>query len=73
MASQIYNWDFQLSQIVEDLLAGEMNGRVLTGDFSNGGLTMAYNANFSLDADVRAAADAAEAGIRDGSISTGIE
>ncbi|MCE2530780.1 MAG: BMP family protein [Acidimicrobiia bacterium] len=73
VASQIYNWDFQLGQIVEDLLAGEMNGRVITADFSNGGLTMAYNSNFSLDADVRAAADAAEAGIRDGSISTGVE
>ena len=73
VASQIYNWDFQLGQIVEDLLAGEMNGRVITADFSNGGLTMAYNPNYSLDADVRAAADAAEAGIRDGSISTGIE
>ena len=73
VASQIYNWDFQLGQIVEDLLAGEMNGRVITADFSNGGLTMAYNSNFSLDADVRAAADAVEAGIKDGSISTGIE
>lgn len=73
VASQIYNWDFQIGQIVEDLLAGEMNGRVITGDFSNGGLTMAFNPNFSLDADIRAAADAAEAGIRDGSISTGIE
>lgn len=73
VASQIYNWDFQLGQIVEDLLAGEMNGRVITADFSNGGLTMAYNPNFSLGADVRAAADAVEAGIRDGSISTGIE
>ena len=73
VASQIYNWDYQLSQIVEDLLAGEMNGRVITADFNNGGLTMTYNPGFSLDSDVRAAADAAEAGIKDGSISTGIE
>lgn len=73
VASQIYNWDYQLGQIVEDLLAGEKNGRVITADFNNGGLTMAYNPNFSLGADIRAAADAAEAGIKDGSISTGIE
>jgi basic membrane protein A len=73
VASQIYNWDYQLGQIVEDLLAGEQNGRVITADFSNGGLTMAYNPNFALDADVREAADAVQAGITDGSISTGIE
>ena len=73
VASQIYNWDYQLTQIVEDLLAGEKNGRVITADFNNGGLTMTYNPNFALDADVRAAADATEAGIKDGSISTGIE
>ncbi len=73
VASQIYNWDYQLTQIVEDLLAGEMNGRVITADFNNGGLTMAYNPNFSLDAEIRDAADAVEAGIKDGSISTGIE
>lgn len=73
VASQIYNWDYQLAQIVEDLLAGEMNGRVIVADFSNGGLTMAYNPSFPLDAGVRAAADEVEAGLRDGSISTGIE
>ncbi len=73
VASQIYNWDYQLGQIVEDLLAGEKDGRVITADFNNGGLTMAYNPGFDLPADVRAAADATEAGIRDGSISTGFE
>ena len=73
VASQIYNWDYQLGEIVDDLLAGVKNGRVITADFNNGGLSMAYNPGFALPSEVRAAADETEAGIRDGSISTGYE
>lgn len=73
VASQIYNWDYQLAQIVEDLLAGTVNGRVITADFSNGGLTMAYNPGMPLADDIQSAADAVEAGLKDGSISTGVE
>ena len=73
VASQIYRWDYQLSQIVEDLLNDEVSGRVITADFSNGGLTMAYNPGMPLADDVQAAADAVEAGLKDGSLSTGVE
>ena len=73
VASQIYRWDYQLSQIVEDLLNDEVSGRIITADFSNGGLTMAYNPGMPLADDVQAAADAVEAGLKDGSLSTGVE
>ena len=38
----------------------------------NGGLVVEYNDAFELDPEIRAAADAATAGIIDGSVSTGV-
>ena len=38
-----------------------------------GGLTMAYNPGMPLADDIQSAADAVEAGIKDGSINTGVE
>lgn len=73
VSSVVYSWDYQLAQILDEMLAGEVNGRVIAADLANGGLQMIYNPNVSLTSDVRAAADAAEAGLKDGSISTGIE
>ncbi len=73
VASKIYHWDYQLNQIVEDFLAGEVNGRVIVADFANGGLSMAYNPGLPLSDDLQAAADAVEAGLKDGSITTGVE
>lgn len=73
VSSVVYSWDYQLAQILDEMLAGEINGRVIAADLANGGLQMIYNPNVSLTSDVRAAADAAEAGLKDGSISTGIE
>lgn len=73
VASQIYRWDYQLSQIVDDLLNDQVSGRVIAADFANGGLTMAYNPGMPLADDVQAAADEVEAGLKDGSLSTGAE
>ena len=73
VASVVYSWEYQLRQIVDDLLAGEVNGRVIVADLANGGLTMVYNPGFSLSDEVKSAADAAEAGLKDGSISTGVQ
>ena len=73
VASQIYHWEYQLAQIVDDLLNDEVNGRVITANFANGGLTMAYNPGMPLADDIQAAADEAESGLKDGSISTGAE
>lgn len=73
VSSVVYGWDYQLRQIVDDMLAGEVSGRVIVADLANGGLRMVYNSGVSVPADARAAADEAEAGLKDGSISTGIE
>lgn len=73
VSSVVYGWDYQLRQIVDELLAGEVSGRVIVADLANGGLRMVYNPGVSVPADARAAADEAEAGLKDGSISTGIE
>lgn len=73
VSSVVYSWDYQLAQILDEMLAGELNGRVIAADLANGGLQMVYNPNVLLTSDVRAAADVAEAGLKDGSISTGVE
>lgn len=71
VASVVYSWEFQLSQILDDMLSGELNGRVIVADLANGGLRMVYNPNVLLSVEDRAAADAAEEGIKAGSISIG--
>lgn len=73
VSSVVYSWDYQLAQILDEMLSGELNGRVIAADLANGGLQMIYNPNVALTSDVRAAADAAEAGLINGSISTGVE
>lgn len=72
VASVVYSWEFQLSQILDDMLSGELNGRVIVADLANGGLRMVYNPNVLLSVEDRAAADAAEEGIKAGSISIGV-
>ena len=72
VASVVYSWEFQLSQILDDMLSGELNGRVIVADLANGGLRMVYNPSVLLSVEDRAAADAAEEGIKAGSISIGV-
>ncbi len=72
VASVVYSWEFQLSQILDDMLNGELNGRVIVADLANGGLRMVYNPSVLLSVEDRAAADAAEEGIKAGSISIGV-
>jgi basic membrane protein A len=72
VASQVYHWEVQLSRIVENLQDGVLGGEVLVANFENGGLEMSYNAGQALSDDDQSAADAVEAGIKDGSITTGV-
>lgn len=72
VASVVYSWEFQLSQILDDMLNDELNGRVIVADLANGGLRMVYNPSVLLSVEDRAAADAAEEGIKAGSISIGV-
>ena len=71
VASQEYHWEVVLNEILDAVAAGEP-GSVFELTFENGGLEMIYNDGFTLDADVRASADAAVAGLADGSVTTGI-
>jgi basic membrane protein A len=48
--------------------AGTLGGETYTLTLSNGGLTMVYNSGYTLAADVKAAGDAAIAGLKNASI-----
>ena len=67
-ASQVYDW----SGIVKDMMAankaGVMGGKAYTLTFANKGLVIEYNPAMDVPAEVKAAADAAIAGIIDGTI-----
>ena len=73
VASQVYHWEVVLDEILDSMAAGTLGGETFTLTFENGGLEMEYNDGYALADDVRASADAAVAGIVDGSVSTGVE
>lgn len=66
IASQLYNWDGVLSDIINKHLAGEYGGTAYALTLKNGGLVMKFADG--LDADAVAAADAASADIVAGSV-----
>jgi basic membrane protein A len=72
VASQVYHWEV----VLDDMLAlrdeGTLGGEVFGLTLENGGLVIEYNEAFDLDPEIKAAADAAIAGIIDGSVSTGV-
>jgi len=71
VASQVYHWEVVLRDLVAMIQGGTLGGEIYTIDLANGGLVIEFNDGFDLPADVKAKADAAIAGIADGSISTG--
>jgi len=73
VASQVYHWEISLRTILDNLENGKLGGDVLVATFADGGLEMSYNSGVSVSAEDRAAADAVEAVLKDGSISTGVE
>lgn len=70
VVSQVYHWDVVLDDMIEMIEAGTLGGEAMQITLENGGLVLEYNDGFSLDADVRAAADEAVAGIIAGDIAT---
>ncbi len=68
VASQVYDWTGMLREIIANRQAGKMGGDAYVLTLANGGLRMAFNPSFDLPADIRAKADAAIEGIKDGSI-----
>jgi len=71
VASQVYHWEVVLDDMLALRASGTLGGEAFVLTLENGGLVVEFNDEFELDADTRAAADAAIAGIIDGSVSTG--
>ena len=71
VASQVYHWEFALEEMLELRDNGTKGGQTFEINLENGGLVIEFNDGFELSDDVKAAAEAAIAGIIDGSIDTG--
>lgn len=72
VASQVYRWEVVLNDVLDKVAEGQLGGESFTLTFENGGLVMAFNDGFGLDAEIQASADATIAGLTDGSLSTGV-
>ncbi len=68
VASMQYDWTVVLKQIIDNRKAGKLGGQSFTLNLQNGGLKTVYGAGYKLADDVKAAAEKAIAGIKDGSI-----
>lgn len=67
--SQVCHWEVVLRALVADLDGGIRNGRMLSADLANGGLSIQLNPAYPLDLAVATKADSLVAGIISGSIS----
>ncbi len=72
VASQVYHWEVALSQMIEAIQGGTLGGKSYTIDIANGGEVIEYNPGYSLPSDVKTKGDDTIAGIKDGSITTGV-
>ena len=68
VASQQYDWTGILKEIIANRKNGKLGGDKFVLGLKNGGLKMVFNPGYNLPADVKAAADKAIAGIKDGTI-----
>src|SRR5690606_1029613 len=68
VASQVYDWTGTLKDMIAKIKSGKQGGETYALKLANGGLKIAYSTGYTVPADVKAAADAAIAGIKDGSI-----
>jgi basic membrane lipoprotein Med (substrate-binding protein (PBP1-ABC) superfamily) len=72
VASQVYHWEIVLKQMFDAIKGGTLGGKTYTIDLANGGEVIEYNSGYSLPADAKAKGDAAIAGLKDGTITTGV-
>ena len=68
VASQAYRWEATVEDMIASHNSGVLGNKVYKLTLENGGLEVVFNPGFALPDDVKAAADAAIAGIIDGSI-----
>lgn len=71
VASQVYHWEVVLSQIIDAIRAGTLGGKAYSIGLTNNGEVIEFNDGYNLPADVKAKAEEAIEGIKDGSIKTG--
>ncbi len=68
VASQQYDWNGILTQMISNRKNGKLGGEAFVLEFKNGGLKIIYNPGYQLPSDVKKAAEAAIEGIKNGSI-----
>ncbi len=68
VANQVYDWTVVLKPMVENIQKGVRGGEAYSLTLANGGLTIQYNPDFKLPAEVKDAAQKTIQGIIDGSI-----
>jgi len=68
VSSQVYDWTSVVKDMIAKHKAGTLGGVTFTLHLSNDGLKIAYSSGYSLPANAKAAADAAVAGIKGGTI-----
>lgn len=68
VASQVYDWTKMIKEIIANRKAGKLGGMQYKLQLNNDGLKIVFNSGFNLPADVKAAAEKAIEGIKNGSI-----
>ncbi len=72
VACQVYDWTVLLDQIIDLVKKGTYGGNAYAVTLENGGLLIEYNDGYNLPADVKALAEEAIKGIKDGSITVNV-
>ena len=68
VASVVYHWEGLLNDVLDKIQAGTLGGEALSISVADGGLELEFNDNYPLDAGIKASAEAAIAGIADGTV-----
>jgi basic membrane lipoprotein Med (substrate-binding protein (PBP1-ABC) superfamily) len=69
VSSQVYDWTVALMPIIDDVLAGDINGEAYSLTLENEGLLIEFNEDYKLDESVMTAGEDAMNAIIDGTIS----
>ncbi len=73
VANQLYDWTGVINDMIAKIQAGELGGTAYVLTLENGGLVVEFNDGYTTPAEVVAEAEAAIAGIIDGSITVEVE
>jgi basic membrane protein A len=68
VSSQVYDWAPSLKDLIAKIKSGDLGGEKYVLHLNNDGLKMGFNSGYALPAEAKTAAEAAIAGIKDGSI-----